>query len=139
MAVPIAAGAGFDRSGSLYKLRWAALGVALLAIGCFAAAPRLPLERFTPAQVECLHATALRFAPLELALLAAALLAIALGRKLLLLPLIALELGLPAALLDRTAPAQLLAAPSPFEPLVADAGRSYRIDAQSAGLRDQDL
>jgi hypothetical protein len=142
LAVPIAAGAGFDRlraSYKLYKLLWAALGVAFLAIACLALPRVMPLERFTAGQLECLRATEFRFVPLELGLLAAALAAIAAGRKLLLLPLLALELGLPAAVLDRTIPADELVDRSPLEADLADAGRDFRIDVQSSGLRNEDL
>jgi hypothetical protein len=139
MAVPIAAGAGFDRLGKLYKLRWAALGVALLAMVCLLLQRVTAFDRFTAEQLECLRATALRFVPIELGLTAAALAAIASGRKLLLLPLLALELGLPAATLNRTIPAAELSARSPLTPELADAGRDFRIDVQSSGLRNDDL
>ncbi|HEX4384524.1 MAG TPA: hypothetical protein VH083_16295 [Myxococcales bacterium] len=139
MAVPIAAGAGFDRLGNSYKLRGAALGVALIAIACWILSRTAEPAGFSADQLECLRATALRFVPIELGLTAAALAVIASGRKLLLLPVIAVELGLPAATLIRTIPSAELVARSPLEPEVAGAGRDFRIDVQSSGLRNEDL
>jgi len=139
MAVPLAAGFGFDRLKPERRLLWPALGVAAFALGCLATGPLLPLSRLSPAQSECLRASALRFVPLELALLAAALACIAYGRKLLLLPLIALELGLPAATLERTIPAEELIGKSPLAAELAEAGRDYRIDVQGAGVRGEDV
>jgi hypothetical protein len=138
MAVPIAAAAGFERLTATRKLIWPALGVSLLAIACFAAGAFLPLTGFTAPQIECLRATALRYVPLDLALLAAALASIAYGRNLLLFAILAVELGLPAATLNRTIPAGELVAKTPLEPALADAGRDFRIDVQSAGLHDED-
>jgi hypothetical protein len=138
MAVPIAAATGFDRLTANKQLLRPALGMALLSLVCFAAAAFSPFAGFAAPQIECLRVTALRYVPLELAMLSAALVCVAHGRKHFLFAILAVELGLPAATLNRTIPAEELIAKTPLEPVLADAGRDFRIDVQSAGLHNED-
>jgi len=162
MAVPIAAAAGFERlsaaargrsgrlaaagggiaaSGGLTnRSRWklAAAVFALLTMASLFAGALPPLLHLDAAQTDSFRVSAARMLPLELALLTLAAIAIASDRTFWLLPLIALELAVPAAVLDRTVPADLLE-PSPLAARLADTGRDYRIDVQSTGVREEDL
>jgi hypothetical protein len=137
-AAPLVAAAGFDRAQAKRSLLWPALGLAVLAGALVLVAPLLPVDSLGPLRAESLRASALRMVPLSLALGAAALACIAYGRKQWLLPLMLIELGLPAMTLDRTIPAQELVAHSALERQLRDAVRLYRIDAQSAGLRAEE-
>jgi hypothetical protein len=138
MAVPIAAADGFDRLSADKRWLWPALGAAVLGLACFLIAPSLPIDRLGPRTAECLQATALRAVPLELCIFGAALAAVAYGRKLALVALLALDLALPAAVLERTVPAAEFATESPLAARLADAGRDFRIDVHSAGMSEED-
>lgn len=138
IAVAIAAGTGYDRIAEGPRWRVAALAASALATAALVAAPLVPLDAFSAQKAECLRTTALSAVPIDLVLCAAALGCLAAGRKRLLLPIVALELGIPAAILDRTIPASDLA-PSPLAVRLADAGREYRVDVHSAGLREEEL
>jgi hypothetical protein len=139
MAVPIAAAEGFDRLSANKRWLWPALGVAVVGLGAFLIAPSLPVDRLGPRAAESLRATALRAVPLELCLLAATMAAAAYGRKLAIVALLGIDLAMPAAVLARTVPASELTSPSPLAAQLDDAGRTYRIDVQSAGMRDEDV
>ncbi|HEY2031064.1 MAG TPA: hypothetical protein VGH20_17825, partial [Myxococcales bacterium] len=120
--------------------RGRAVGV-LLAVAIVAAlfAAALPqVLHLGAAQIESFRATAARMVPFEAALLILAAFVIAFGKPAWLLLLIAIELGVPAAVLDRTVPREWLE-PSPIVGRLADAGRDYRVDVQSTGLHEEDL
>ncbi|HEY2030707.1 MAG TPA: hypothetical protein VGH20_16030, partial [Myxococcales bacterium] len=161
MAVPIAAATGFDRLTAaartsfdrltegaqaravampLHRAVWslAAACLALLTVASLFGGALPPLLHLDAAQTESFRVTAARMLPLELALLTLASLAILRRKPLWLLPIVALELGVPAAVLDRTVPRDWLR-PSPIVGRLADASRDYRIDVQSTGLHEEDL
>lgn len=142
MAAPIAAGAGFDRltaaASSNRAWKVAAAVLALLTVVSLSGGALPPLLHLDAAQTESFRVSAARMVPFELMLLTLAAFAILRKRTLWLLPLVAVELAVPATVLDRTVPAEWLE-PSPLAARLADAGREYRVDVQSTGVREEDL
>lgn len=138
LGVAVAAGAGWDALQPRRKLQRWAIGFLLLGLAALALGFLLPLDQLDPLRAECLRDTALRFAPLELAVLAGALALASRAQRPALFALLAFDLALPAVRMDRTLPAAELQAP-PTAALFRDLGRDYRADVQAAGITAAEL